>query len=285
MAPGNFFVNFGYMSFGQISSPFNFNSNFSYCNFQMPIFYNSFSFNFNPQNIFFQNTFTQPYFNTGYNFSYNIPAFNTSYNSNLNNSSSYSSTPISINDFYSFNSNSITNTPTTPTVRRSSSTSTTEARTETSSSKTTTRKTGLLREYNSEKGNRLADIAMHNAGYVIDASTTKITSQTKDPDEFTSYCARYVKAAIRDAGLGEYYSGHAYQMAGHLRNNDNFKEISSSTPLKDVPAGAILVYDRGVAGYSSQYGHVEIKTDDGRAVSDGITDNLYKRPSHIFIPV
>ena len=74
-------------------------------------------------------------------------------------------------------------------------------------------------------------------------------------------------------------------MADSLRRNSNFSEISASTSLSDLPPGAVIVYNRGAQGYSSEHGHVEIITKDGRAVSDAITDNLYKRPSHIFIPV
>jgi len=96
----------------------------------------------------------------------------------------------------------------------------------------------------------------------------------------------YVKASIRDAGLGSYKNGHAYQMTGILRSNPNFKEISpSSVNVKDLPSGCILVYNRGAQDYSAEYGHTEITTGDGRAVSDGITDNLYKEPSAIFVPV
>ena len=47
----------------------------------------------------------------------------------------------------------------------------------------------------------------------------------------------------------------------------------------------MLVYDKGVAGYDENYGHVEITTGTGEAVSDGITYNLYKIPSAIFMPV
>lgn len=285
MALGNFFVNMGYMSFGQLSSPTFFNSNYSYCNFQMPIFCNQFNFNYNQPYNFFQGSFTQPftYTNTTYNFSYNTMPFKADYSS-FNQSYSFNSTPISISDFYSSSPSFTTNTSSTTRTRRSSSSSTTtEIKTNTP---TSTRSSGIFRDYDSTKGQKLADTAMHNAGFVIDGNTKKITSTTKDPDDFTSYCTRYVKVAIRDAGLGEYYdAGSAYQMTSYLRNNDNFKEISSSTPLKDIPAGCILVYDRGVGGYSSEHGHIEIKTDDGRAVSDGITDNLYKRPSYIFMPV
>ena len=74
-------------------------------------------------------------------------------------------------------------------------------------------------------------------------------------------------------------------MTDILSKNSNFEEIPASTPLKDLQPGTVIIYDRGVQGYNSKHGHVEIITKDGRAVSDAITDNLYKKPSHIFIPV
>ncbi len=122
--------------------------------------------------------------------------------------------------------------------------------------------------YNAAAGSRLANYAMnHRVG-------------------FTGYCARYVKNAIEATGLGRYENGHAYQMASILRRNKNFKEISpNSVNVNNFPAGCILVYGRGVSGYSSQWGHVEITTGDGRAVSDGVTDNLRNRPTAIFMPV
>jgi hypothetical protein len=259
----------------------------------MQSFNNVFFFNFNQTYSFIQNTYTQPIFNNSFNYSnYNTQSYKTDYSFQPTQTFSFNPTPISIGDFYSSSTTSQLNTPIARQTRITSSSIATNSsssvvtKKKTTTTQTSTKKTGLLRDYNADKGSKLAEVAMHNAGYVIDSNTKKITSQTKDPDEFTSYCTRYVKAAIRDAGLGDYYgAGSAYQMTSYLRNNDNFKEIASSTPLKDIPAGSILVYDRGVAGYSSEHGHIEIKTDDGRAVSDGITDNLYKRPSHIFMPV
>lgn len=103
---------------------------------------------------------------------------------------------------------------------------------------------------------------------------------------FKGRCAASVKTAIKDAQLGSYESGHAHQVDDILRRNKNFKEISvQDVNLKELPAGCVLVYEKGVAGYSKQYGHTEITTGDGRAVSDGITNNLYKKPSSIFVPV
>ena len=64
-----------------------------------------------------------------------------------------------------------------------------------------------------------------------------------------------------------------------------FKEISpNSVNVKDLPAGCVIVFDRGMYKYSDDYGHVEITTGDGRGVSDGVTTDL-RKPSAIFMPV
>lgn len=121
--------------------------------------------------------------------------------------------------------------------------------------------------YNAQKGLELAKQAVsHVVGFI-------------------GYCARYVKNAIARTGLGKYESGHAYQQISNLRNNKNFKEISpNGVNLKSLPAGCVLVYDKGVSGYSKSYGHIEITTGTGKAVSDGVTNNL-RKPTAIFIPV
>ena len=103
---------------------------------------------------------------------------------------------------------------------------------------------------------------------------------------FTGSCATYVKRAIVKSNLGEYEKGDAYKTASILRKNKNFAEISAdNVNLKELPAGCVLVYDKGVAGYDKECGHTEITTGDKRAVSDGITKYLYKKPSSIFIPI
>lgn len=121
--------------------------------------------------------------------------------------------------------------------------------------------------YNADKGVKLAkDAASHVVG-------------------FTKQCARYVKSAIQRCGLGEYKPGNGCDMARVLAGNKNFKQISpDGVDLKKLPAGCVLVFGAGVSGYNARYGHTEITTGTGKAVSDGITNNL-RKPSAIFIPV
>ncbi len=103
---------------------------------------------------------------------------------------------------------------------------------------------------------------------------------------FTGKCAKYVKNAICKTGLGKYEYGNACDMVGIMRKNKNFKEINpNGVDLKKLPAGCVLVYGKGVAGYSSKYGHTEITTGSGKAVSDGVTKNLHRKPTAIFMPV
>ena len=103
---------------------------------------------------------------------------------------------------------------------------------------------------------------------------------------FTGYCARYVKNAIASCGLGRYVSGNACDMIRILRNNKNFREIPArGVNPRTLPPGCVLVYERGVSGYSSRYGHTEITTGDGRAVSDGVTNNIRGNITAIFVPV
>jgi hypothetical protein len=120
--------------------------------------------------------------------------------------------------------------------------------------------------YDASAGARLASVARNNSV------------------GFTGYCARYVKDAICDAGLGKYEYGHAYQMDDILRRNPNFREIPASTDVKSLPAGCVLVFNQGSKGYSSEYGHTEITDGRGRGISDGITRNL-RQPDAIFMPV
>lgn len=123
-------------------------------------------------------------------------------------------------------------------------------------------------------------------GYSAQKGYQLAKNATSNAIGFTGYCARYVKSAISNTGLGKYESGNACDLLYTMRKNKNFKEISpEGVNLKTLPAGCVLVYDKGVAGYSSKYGHTEITTGTGKAVSDGVTNNLYKKPTAIFMPI
>lgn len=131
-----------------------------------------------------------------------------------------------------------------------------------------------LEGYNATAGEKLAKIAM-------DRRQTDRWSNIKG----TGKCATYTKEAIEAAGMGSYVMGDGYQMTSILSKNKNFKQISpNGIDVKDLPAGCVLVYGKGVSGYHKQYGHTEITTGDGRGVSQAITYNV-RKPSAIFIPV
>lgn len=102
----------------------------------------------------------------------------------------------------------------------------------------------------------------------------------------TGYCARYVKTAVSQSGLGAYESGHAYQLVDSFENNKNFKEISiNPKDLTKLPAGCIIVYDKGAAGYSKNYGHIEVTLGNGKAASDFITNNIRQSNNiNVFVP-
>jgi len=125
-------------------------------------------------------------------------------------------------------------------------------------------------KYSSEKGQKLArDIASHSVG-------------------FTGYCSRHVRQGLQRTGMHNGHTGSAYQMGGVLAENENFQEITinNKDDLKKLPAGCIVVYDRGAAGYSSEHGHIEVTLGDGTACSDGRTYNMrYAQNMRVFVPV
>jgi len=124
-------------------------------------------------------------------------------------------------------------------------------------------------KYNEEKANNLANDVKNNA-----------------ESQSTGYCAKYVSDAISRTGLG-IISGHAYQCADSLRSDSNFKEIKvAGEDLKALPAGFVIVYDRGAAGYSADYGHVEVTLGDGRAASDFVNNDIKASDKvSVFVPV
>ncbi len=123
--------------------------------------------------------------------------------------------------------------------------------------------------YNQQKAQQIASNVLANAGS---------HSQKR--------CAEFVSNALENAGL-HFTRGHAYQMENNLRNSKDFKEVSiTQDQLASLPAGCILVYPQGAAGYSSEYGHIEITLGDGRTASDFVNSNpKYSNQMKVFVPV
>lgn len=127
-------------------------------------------------------------------------------------------------------------------------------------------------KYSSSKGQALAsDVYSHRVG-------------------FTGYCSRYVKNALRRTGLANLGScnGEGVDNAMRASGNKNFVEvkITSREQLRSLPAGCVVVYEKGAAGYNAKYGHVEVTRGNGTAVSDGVTRNMrYSENMSVFVPV
>ena len=126
---------------------------------------------------------------------------------------------------------------------------------------------------------------LENAGYDKEKGGALARDAANNAVGFTGYCAKYVRRALDRTGLGTGERGDGYEYASILSRNPNFKEISTDNlNLSLLPAGCILVYDRGVSGYSSNAGHVEVTLGNGQAVSDGVTNHI-KNGARVFIPV
>lgn len=129
--------------------------------------------------------------------------------------------------------------------------------------------------------------ALKDVGY-NEAKAQKLSTaigKTSSEGGFDGYCARHVKNAIQNAGLGAYKNGHAYQMPQILAGNKNFKEVSTKgLNLSNLPAGCILVYDKNNSNYSGKYGHTEITLGDGTAAAGGITHNI-REGARVYVPV
>lgn len=106
-------------------------------------------------------------------------------------------------------------------------------------------------------------------------------------------CAKYVKEAVEDCGLGEYIKGNGAHCKYVFRANPNFKEIKSKD-FSTLPAGSVIVYQAGdkvtfkdgTTGTIGEDGHVTIALGDGRACSDIIEDEIaYSSKANTFIPV
>lgn len=202
-------------------------------------------------------------FNTNIQYNFQLPKINTSTtNLNFNPTKNYS-TYTYANNLFSLYNNNFAN------LKKGLDSDNTYTTTNSKKALSTNKVSATLEDagYDKTKGDKLANTA------------------AKNTVGFTHQCATYVKNAIQNSGLGAYEYGDAYECANILERNKNFKEISTNgLDLSTLPAGCVLVYDKGVAGYSSKYGHTEITLGNGQAVSDGVTNNI-RQGARVFVPV
>ena len=135
------------------------------------------------------------------------------------------------------------------------------------------------KSYNKAKGEKLAQKIVENL--------------PTDRDPENPLCAKYVKEAVQECGLGEYINGNGEYCKNIFRANPNFKEIKSKNFSK-LPAGSVVVYDAfdkvtypdGSTGKVGEDGHVLIALGDGRGCSDILEDQIgYSKNAYSFIPV
>lgn len=98
-------------------------------------------------------------------------------------------------------------------------------------------------------------------------------------------CFRFVKEGLAAEGVN-LTGGHAYMAAEQLADHPNFEEVRvSRDQLPDLPAGAVVVWDRNTrANHPS--GHISVALGDGREVSDRIRPQTtaYRSTFRVFLP-
>ncbi len=104
------------------------------------------------------------------------------------------------------------------------------------------------------------------------------------------YCFKWVSQALRRAGVKGIGGASAYMAADQLARNPKFREIKvNPKELSKLPAGAVVVWDRGGSGTSGAaktHGHISISLGDGREASDKIRKQITGMGSNVrvFLP-
>jgi len=122
-------------------------------------------------------------------------------------------------------------------------------------------------QYNSAKGNRIADEAYWEASH----------------RGTVGWCYNAVADAVERITGPFLWGTHAYQAAPQFASSAHFYESFDSN-LRALPAGAIVVWGKG----SSRSGHISVALGDGREASDHITSQMTYHyggaPARIFLP-
>lgn len=101
---------------------------------------------------------------------------------------------------------------------------------------------------------------------------------------FTGWCYSFVADAMEMTGLirrDQWYSlgigvnaaadfaAWANRNPGTLRSRLKLAKMETPAKASDLPMGAVVVYNRGVCGFSSRSGHIEVKVAPNLLCSDG----------------
>lgn len=138
---------------------------------------------------------------------------------------------------------------------------------ETTTTTTTTSTVESHDNYNSYKGNRIADEAYYEA-------SRRGTS---------GWCYNAVADAVERVTGPFLWGSHAYQAADQFASSSHFYEVWSRD-LRTLPAGAIVVWGQG----SSQSGHISVALGNGQEASDHIASQMTYHyggaPARVFLP-
>lgn len=96
-------------------------------------------------------------------------------------------------------------------------------------------------------------------------------------------CLKGVNDTMQAMGLPVQREASAYMALDNFRNNKHFQEVNvSRDQLKSLPAGAVVIWDRGSG---LPHGHISVALGDGREASSTIRNQLsLKTNFHVFLP-
>ncbi len=133
----------------------------------------------------------------------------------------------------------------------------------------------------------LADAIAHEGGRCYDPNDSQANGdrcQNGSGGWSSGLCWRFVKRALERAGINWshlQYAGPCSFNRFHLSafgfrcnadaNPGKLSEVGLreiDVPTTQAPAGAIIAWDRGCAGFHAEHGHIEISQGDGTACSD-----------------
>lgn len=102
----------------------------------------------------------------------------------------------------------------------------------------------------------------------------------------TGWCLREVNDSLEAAGYNIQRRPSAYMVANDLANNPQFKEVTPPADLSKLPAGAVVVWDRGNTA-NTQHGHISVALGNGMEASDHVQNQLtnYGTQCRVFYPV